>query len=77
MHKCKKTTTQRTICYLKTEKEWTANAQNSTFASPDTQTDTAACKRAVFLPTHPSPPTTLTQYEWISREKRVDNNIKF
>jgi hypothetical protein len=54
-----------------------ANAQNNTFASPDTQADASACKRVVFLPTHPSPPTTLTQYEWISREKRVDNNIKF
>ena len=37
----------------------TAIAQNCTFASPDTQADASACKRAVFLPTHPSPPTTL------------------
>jgi len=36
-----------------------ANPQNNTFASPDTQTDASACKRVVFLPTHPSPPTTL------------------
>jgi len=36
-----------------------ANAQNNTFASPDTQADASACKRVVFLPTHPSPPTTL------------------
>jgi hypothetical protein len=36
-----------------------AIAQNCTFASPDTQADALACKRAVFLPTHPSPPTTL------------------
>jgi len=36
-----------------------AHAQNNTFASPDTQTDASACKRVVFLPTHPSPPTTL------------------
>jgi hypothetical protein len=36
-----------------------ANAQNNTFASPDAQADASACKRVVFLPTHPSPPTTL------------------
>jgi hypothetical protein len=36
-----------------------ANAQNNTFASPDTQADASACKRVVFLPTQPSPPTTL------------------
>ena len=54
-----------------------ANARNNRFASPDTQTDASACKRVVFLPTHPSPPTTLTQYEWISREKQADNGIKF
>jgi hypothetical protein len=36
----------------------TATAQNCTFASPNTQADASACKRAVFLPTHPSPPTT-------------------
>jgi hypothetical protein len=36
-----------------------ANAQNNTFASPSTQADTSACKRVVFLPTHPNPPTTL------------------
>ena len=35
------------------------NTQNNTFASPDKQTDASACKRAVFLPTHPNPPTTL------------------
>ncbi len=29
-----------------------ANAQNCTFASPDTQAEASACKRAVFLPTH-------------------------
>lgn len=29
-----------------------ANAQNNTFASPDTQADASACKRVVFLPTH-------------------------
>jgi len=28
------------------------HAQNNTFASPDTQADASACKRAVFLPTH-------------------------
>jgi hypothetical protein len=36
-----------------------ANAQNNTFASPSTQVDTSACKRVVFLPPHPNPPTPL------------------
>ncbi|MFY9380498.1 MAG: hypothetical protein WAP07_09745 [Acutalibacteraceae bacterium] len=36
-----------------------ANPQNNTFASSDSQADASACKRVVFLPTHPSPPTTL------------------
>jgi len=39
-----------------------ANAQNNTFARPDTQADASACKRVVFLPTHPSPPTTLDNF---------------
>ena len=43
----------------KKNEKMTANAQNNTFARPDTQADASACKRAVFLPTHPSPPTTL------------------
>ena len=34
----------------------TPNAQNSTFANPMKK---SGCKRAVFLPSHPSPPTTL------------------
>jgi hypothetical protein len=46
------------ICYIKTGMK-NANAQNNTFASPDTQADASACKRFVFLPMHPSPPTTL------------------
>ncbi|MCZ2282422.1 MAG: hypothetical protein LC120_04880 [Bacteroidales bacterium] len=33
-------------------------AQNCTFASPYIQADASACKRVVFLPTHPNPPTT-------------------
>jgi len=37
----------------------TAIAQNNTFASLDTQSDASACKRVVFLPMLPSPPTTL------------------
>jgi len=36
-----------------------ADTQNNTFASSYTQADASACKRVVFLPTHPSPPTTL------------------
>jgi len=39
-----------------------ANAQNNTFASPNTQANASACKRVVFLPTHPSPPTTLENF---------------
>jgi len=36
----------------KEKKMETAHTQNCTFASPDTQADATACKRAVFLPTH-------------------------
>jgi len=35
-----------------------ANTQNSTFANRTSRHTTKVCKRAVFLPTHPSPPTT-------------------
>lgn len=49
----------------------------STFAFFPTHKPTQKMQKSLLLPTHPSPPTTLTQYEWISREKRVDNNIKF
>ncbi len=53
-----------------------ANAQNCTFASPDTQADASACKRAVFLPTHPSPPTTLENSLTSIMEKRKINDLK-
>jgi len=43
----------------KKNEKMTANAQNNTFASPYTQADASACKRVVFLPTHPCPPATL------------------
>lgn len=36
-----------------------ANAQNNSFASSYSQTDTSACKRAVFLLSLPNQPTTL------------------
>jgi len=39
-----------------------ADTQNNTFASSYTRADASACKRVVFLPTHPSPPTTLDNY---------------
>jgi len=39
-----------------------ADTQNNTFASSYTQADASACKRVVFLPTHPSPPTTLNNF---------------
>lgn len=48
----KRQTTADNLLLKDRKKEWTANAQNSTFASPDTQTDTSACKRVVFLPSH-------------------------
>ena len=51
----KKDTDTKTMKFLlhkdKKENMENATARNSTFASPDTQTDTSACKRAVFLPT--------------------------
>jgi len=39
-----------------------ANAQNSTFANRTSRHTSKICKRAVFLPTHPSPPTTLNNF---------------
>jgi len=51
-------TTQQTIYNLKKIKE-NAHAQNSTFANRTNRHTTNVCKRAVFFPTHPSPPTTL------------------
>jgi hypothetical protein len=49
----------------------------STFAFLPTHKPTQKMQKSLLLPTHPSPPTTLTQYKWISREKRADNDIKF
>lgn len=53
-----------------------ADTQNNTLASPDTQADTSACKRVVFLLTHPSPPTTL--YNSLTRIeiKQLENKLK-
>ena len=48
------------------------DTQNNTFASPDTQVDASACKRVVFVPTHPSPPTTLE-----NSLTSMDDNRKF
>ena len=53
-----------------------ANAQNNTFASSDTQADASACKRAVFLPTHPSPPTTLENSLTSIMDNRMINDLK-
>ena len=53
-----------------------ADTQNNTFASPDTQADASACKRVVFLPTHPSPPTTLDNSLTRIEIKRKINEIK-
>ena len=41
-----------------------ANAQNNTFASPNSRAEASACKRVVFLPPHPSPPTTHMEDIW-------------
>jgi len=53
-----------------------SNAQNNTFASPDAQADASACKRVVFLPTHPSPPTTLEKSLTRNVKKRKIANVK-
>ena len=53
-----------------------ADTQNNTFASPDTQADASAYKRVVFLPTHPSPPTTLDNSLTRIEIKRKINEIK-
>ena len=53
-----------------------ANAQNSTFANRTSQRTTEVCKRAVFLPTHPSPPTTLENSLTSIMEKRKINDLK-
>jgi len=37
---------------VRKRKNETANPQNNTFASSDTQAEASACKRVVFLPTH-------------------------
>ncbi len=54
----------------------TANAHSGTFASPDTHADASACKRAVFLPTHPSPPTTLDNSltRSFNKNRRIEAN---
>jgi len=39
--------------YIKTNKNEKSNPQNNTFANPNTQAKATACKRIVFLPTHP------------------------
>jgi len=54
--KCKNDTADN--LQLKKIKE-NAHAQNSTFANRTNRHTTNVCKRAVFFPTHPSPPTTL------------------
>ena len=54
-----------------------ADTQNNSFASrPYTQADASACKRVVFLPTHPSPPTTLENSLTSIMEKRKINDLK-
>jgi len=53
-----------------------AYTQNNTFASPDPLADASACKRVVFLPTLPSPPTTLENSLTRSSNKnrRIETN---
>jgi len=52
------------------------NAQNSTFANRTSRHTTKICKRAVFLPTHPSPPTTLDNSLTSIVENRKLNDLK-
>jgi len=52
-----------------------ANAQNSTFAIRTSNHTTKNCKRAVFLPTHPSPPTTLDLLTSIVENRNL-NDLK-
>jgi hypothetical protein len=54
--KCKKQHSRQLA--TKRQKIKTANAQNSTFANRTGRHTTKICKKAVFLLTHPSPPTT-------------------
>jgi len=58
------------------EKMKIADTQNNTFASSYTQADASACKRVVFLPTHPSPPTTLENSLTRIMENRKFNDLK-
>jgi hypothetical protein len=53
-----------------------ANAQNSTFANRTSRHTTKICKRAVFLPTHPSPPTTLDNSLTSIVDNRKLNDLK-
>ncbi|NMC99094.1 MAG: hypothetical protein GYA62_05175 [Bacteroidales bacterium] len=53
-----------------------AHAQNCTFASPNTRADASACKRAVFLSSHPSPPTTLENSLTRIMDNRKINDLK-
>ena len=53
-----------------------AYTQNNTFASPYTQADASACKRVVFLPTHPSLPTTLENSLTRIMDNRKINDLK-
>ena len=53
-----------------------ADTQNNTFASSYTQADASACKRVVFLPTHPSPPTTLENSLTSITDNRKINDLK-
>jgi len=53
-----------------------ADTQNNTFASSDTQGNASACKRVVFLPTHPSPPTSLENSQTRIMENRKIYDLK-
>lgn len=53
-----------------------ADTQNNTFAISDTRADASACKRVVFLPTHPSPPTTLENSLTRTMENRKINDLE-
>jgi len=40
---------------------------NSTFASPNTQADSSACKRAIYLPTHTASIDNMFKFEMMLR----------
>jgi hypothetical protein len=68
--------TKEFLLHKDKEKMKIADTQNNTFASSYTQADASACIRVVFLPTHPSPPTTLENSLTSIMDNRMINDLK-